>query len=710
MIKKPSLQLHIGSSFPRDDAYSKVCGETRFASDFYNPEMIWVGAKRAGVPHAQLINMHLESARAVPGIIAILTSKDIPGINKQGVIRKDQPVLISDRIRHCGDPVALVLAESKLALKTALELIELNIEHLPGIFSIEDALKAGSILIHEDHPQGNTLLKAEIVAGKGKEALDESDFVIRECFRTPMQEHAYLETECGWAIYEDGKLTIECSTQTPFRDRMETAEVLGMNPLDVRIIVPYVGGAFGGKDGVTVQTLLGLAALHSPNKPVKMWLEREESFISGTKRHSAIMDFTLGAKENGKLHYLEAHISLDTGPYDHLGGVVLALACEHAGGAYHIPNCLIKGLAVYTNNPIGGAFRGFGVPQVTSAIEQLMNKMANTLKMNPIDFRLQNALKIGATNCVGKTITRSIGISECLLRLKKHPLYVGAKKWKQDASENNLRGIGLASLMQASGYGPIVPDVANAKLELNLDGKITIFCGIVDMGQGNASTNLQLAGAILNQESSQLQLILPDTDATLPSGSASASRCTYAFGNALIGAANLLSERIRQRAADFLFARDTNQIALIPGFVKNLENGKTISLSALANMLTQAEKVVTYRFRSPVAQDNLNLPDILRLHGLPHTMYTYGAHLALVEVDQITGSLTIVNYLAVTDAGMVLNPQIYEQQIQGGIAQSIGLTMMEDFEVQHGSSVNSQFFYLSDTYEHGHSRYGIRCR
>ena len=237
----------------------------------------------------------------------------------------------------------------------------------------------------------------------------------KPAFETPRQEHAYLETEAGWAcVNEDGKLSIVCSTQTPFRDRMEVAEALGLDPSRIRIIAPYLGGAFGGKDGVTVQSLLALAAMNSDGRPVKMWWDREESFLSGTKRHCARMYYRLGAKSDGSLHFLDVRLYLDTGPYDHLGGVVLALALEHAGGPYRIPNAVLKGWAVYTNNPIGGAFRGFGVPQVTAAIEQMMDMLAAKLEMDPLELRLKNAVKRGDKNCVGKTLVSSTGAVECL--------------------------------------------------------------------------------------------------------------------------------------------------------------------------------------------------------------------------------------------------------------------------------------------------------
>ncbi len=410
-----SRPLSIGAAVVRSDAHEKVTGQTMYAADYYSRDMLWAGVKRAGVPHARLQGIETDRAAQVPGIVRILTHKDISGPNRQGVIRKDQPVLVDDKVRHCGDAVALVIAETKTSLRNALDLITLDLAPLPAVTNAEQALEKDSPLVHEDNAEGNVLLKGDLKIGEGQEAEKECDVILEACFETPRQEHAYLETEVGWAcVNEDGKLSIVCSTQTPFRDRMEVAEALGLDPSRIRIIAPYLGGAFGGKDGVTVQSLLALAAMNSNGRPVKMWWDREESFLAGTKRHAARMYYRLGAKSDGSLHFLDVRLYLDTGPYDHLGGVVLALALEHAGGPYRIPNAVLKGWAVYTNNPIGGAFRGFGVPQVTAAMEQMIDMLAAKLEMDPLEIRLKNAVKRGDKNCVGKTLVSSTGAVECL--------------------------------------------------------------------------------------------------------------------------------------------------------------------------------------------------------------------------------------------------------------------------------------------------------
>ncbi|MBN1104568.1 MAG: xanthine dehydrogenase family protein molybdopterin-binding subunit [Deltaproteobacteria bacterium] len=677
--------LEIGKSIPRVDARTKVTGKEEYAADYRSPGMLWAGVKRAGIPHGRIRGIHDEEALKIPGVLAVLTHRDVKGTNRQGVIRKDQPVLADDKVRHAGDPVALVVAEDKAILSRAMERITLELEPLEAVFDPEEALRDGAPLIHERHPGGNLLLEGSIEKGLGAAAFDECDLVVELRFETPRQEHAYLETEAGWALCgEDGTLEITASTQTPFRDRAEVAEALGLDPENIRILAPYCGGAFGGKDGITVQSLLGLAALHVPGKPVKMWWSREESFLASVKRHPARLFYRLGVRKDGAFHALEATANFDTGPYDHLGGVVMALGLEHAGGPYRIPNASLKARVAYTNNPIGGAFRGFGVPQVNAAMEQVVDMAAERLGISPLEIRLRNAVRRGDRNPVGVSLTGSTGILECLESLKDHPLWRDRQAWKGAAGPFKSRGVGMASVMHGMGYGPVVPDTGNAKIELTGDGMFRVFCGVVDMGQGNVTTYLQIAGQILGQDLMHMEAVLPDTSRTLPSGSSSASRTTYTFGNAIIGAAEILKGRLLDRAADLLMAPGREDMALVPGAIRHLPTGRDLPLRDLARRLAETERMATCRFRAPVARENLPVHPDVRLHGFPHLLFSYAAHLACVEVDRLTGEIQVWRYVAVTECGRILNPQLFEQQIQGGIAQSLGYALMEQFTASKG--------------------------
>jgi CO/xanthine dehydrogenase Mo-binding subunit len=646
--------------------------------------MLWAGVKRAGVPHARIRGIQVEEASRLPGVLSVLTAKDVKGTNRQGVVRKDQPVLADDKVRHCGDPVVLVVAEEREILALALSRISLELEPLPGVFDPEEAMGEDAPLLHEGNPEGNVLLKGEIVTGKGEEAFGECDEIVEAEFRVPLQEHAYLETEVGWAVVEEGILEITVSTQSPFRDRLETAEALGLDPGKVRIVAPYCWGAFGGKDGITVQSLLGLAALRHPERPVKIWWNREESILASPKRHPAHLFYRLGAKRDGTFHALGVRIYYDTGPYDHLGGAAMALGLEHAGGPYRIPNADLKAWSVYTNNPIGGPFRGFGVPQVNAAMEQVVDLMARRLSLPPLEIRLRNAVERGDKNPVGVTLTNSTGIGECLVRLGEDRSWQEREAWKGSAPPHRRRGVGVAAAMHGMGYGPLIPDTANAKVELTEDGRFRVYSGVVDMGQGNAATTLQIAGEILGQNLSQMDLVLPDTSRTLPSGSSSASRTTFTFGNALLKASGTLRERLLGRASDTIMAQGPEEMALVPGAIRHLPSGREIPLSHMAKLLGEGERTVVSRFRAPVAQETPTADPALRLHGIPHLLFSYAVHAAFVEVDLLTGGIEVGRYLAFTDCGRILNPQVFEQQIQGGIAQGLGYALWEELKVKEG--------------------------
>ncbi len=682
----------IGRSEPRMDAMEKVRGKTVYASDFKNQEdALHVGVKRAGVRHALIKSIDVEKAKKVDGVLAILTHEDIPGHKTHGVVRNDRPVLVIDRIRYAGDPIALVIAVNETALSVALNKITFDHELLSAVTDPIKALGENAILVHEDNPDGNVLLNASLSYGDPAKAERECSVLIEGMFETPVQEHAYLETESGWAkAGEDGKLVICCSTQTPFRDCYEVAQILRMEPTDIRIIAPYCGGAFGGKDSLSVQAFLGLAALHAGGRTVKMQWSRKESFNVSTKRHSAKMTYRLGCKADGELHFLDVNIVMDTGPYDFLGGVVLTLAVEHSGGPYRIPNSRVNGSLVYTNNCLAGAFRGFGVPQVTAAMEQMMDRLADKLGVCPLELRLKNALRQGDLTSLGKKMTCSTGIVECLETVATNNLWKNRERWKSEAGPGKLRGYGLAALIHGMGYGPFVKDYANAKLQLTDSGRIRLYSGVVDMGQGNASTYAQIAGHILNQSAQDIDLVQPDTFQTLPSCSSSASRTTYTFGSALIGASHKLKAALLRYARVHFGPGCSDDPEIVPGGVI-ASDGRTITLKRLFHLMKDEDRTSVYYFEAPTAPEVLSSDENLRMQGLPHQIFSFAAHMVFVEVDAATGCIEICRYLSVSDCGAVLNPQIYEQQVHGSIAQGIGYALMEDYAVDSNDEYPDSF-------------------
>lgn len=665
---------------PRLDALSKVTGRERYSADYYSGKFFWAGAKRALVPHARLASVHVESALSLPGVVRVLTCGDVAGTNRVGVVKNDQPVLAEDKIRHAGDAVALVVAESREALAAALGCITFDHEPVPGIFDAEEALKSDAPKIHESNEKGNLLQRATAHRGDAERALNESDVVVECVFEVSRQEHAYLETEAGWAFVDGrGVLTVIVSTQTPYRDRTEISRALGLEIEKVRVVAPYLGGAFGGKDGITVQCLLGLAALNSEGVPVKMWWDRAESFLAGVKRLPARMYYRLGAKKDGTLNGLSCRLYFDAGAYSALGGEVMAMGAEHAGSAYLVPNVNIEGYCAYTNNPVGGPFRGFGVPQVTFAMEQAVDMIAERLCMDPLEVRLKNALKVGDINCLGVELKYSTGITECIEKLMEHPFWKERHAWKSAAPKWKKRGTGVGCMGHAVGYPASIPDQVNTRLELKKDGTIRLYSSLPDMGQGNASTYLRIASAILGQDPHTVELVQPDTDHELPSGSSSASRTTYTFGNAVINAARALRETILGRAAAVLGTSVAGRLMLLPGRVRDESSEREVSLAVIAQFLNDAERSQKGYFRAPYDESTVNI-----FYLGAHVLFSYGAHLARIEVDTLTGGIDVVDYVAVTDAGSVIDRSLYDQQVQGSVAQGIGYAITEDYMVSDG--------------------------
>lgn len=682
--------IEIGLSIPRADALGKVNGTELFATDYYPAGLLWVGVRYSDHAHARVVEIKTAAAKSMPGIVAVLTAADIKGSNRIGIVEADQPVLADERVCCTSDPLAIVLAERREQLGAAVKAITVEYELLPGLFDPEQARLESAPVIHPGRRDGNILLSGRIDRGDLNRAWEECFQVVESSFATGWQEHSYLETENGVAqLMENGVVEIIASTQTPFRDRMELARAFNM-PFDmIRIKAPYLGGGFGGKDGINVQGLLLLAALHSAGRPVKIWNNREESIRSSTKRHPARLHFKLGAREDGTLHALQASVVLDTGAYAHLGGQVLVLAIEHLAGVYRIPNTSLEGWAVYTNNPVGGAFRGFGAPQALGAMEQMMDILAGELGRDPLELRLQNAVGKGDEMGSGALVSNSAGIYECLEKIQKHRWWTGREQWESQSPPFIRRATGIAAGMQGIGYGPVVQDGAGAKIELTAQGKFRIYCGISDMGQGNNPTNLQFAGTILGQNYENMELILPDTGRTLPSGSAAASRTTFTYANALIKACGLIRDNILKRACMMVLGSRVEEMTLLPGRVRHLPSGREMSLQMLAAVLDDSEKLVSSYHIAQVARHNPAMNDSLKLAGIPHRVFAFNAHLVRLEIDERTGRIVICDYLAVTDGGQVINPMLFEQQIQGGIAQGIGYALYENLVVTEGQIKNA---------------------
>jgi CO/xanthine dehydrogenase Mo-binding subunit/aerobic-type carbon monoxide dehydrogenase small subunit (CoxS/CutS family) len=405
----------VGAPVIRVDGVPKVTGEAKYADDYSFPNMLFAKVLFSAHPHALIKKINTEKARALPGVAGVYTAADIPGPNRCGALPqiKDQPVLADDKVRHYGDAVAVVAAESLEIAEQAVRLIEVDYEPLPGVFSVEDALRPDAPKVHA---QGNLLLHRKIYKGDVEKGFAEADAVVEGRFKTPMNEHAYIEPESGVGVYEGGVVKIYAVSQGVHHHRAEIAANLLLPISKVRVIQTVTGGGFGGKIDNSVHVLVALLTWRT-GRPVKLTYSREESIIASTKRHPFTMYYKLGAKKDGRLVAARVEIYGDTGAYSSFGPAVLTRTATCSVGPYEVPNAKIDAYAVYTNNPVAGAMRAFGSPQAQIAYESLMDELAGALGISSLEIRRLNAYKEGSATVTGQVLTDGVGLLEAINRV-----------------------------------------------------------------------------------------------------------------------------------------------------------------------------------------------------------------------------------------------------------------------------------------------------
>lgn len=670
---------YIGKEFNRVDGSIKADGTHKYPSDYKEEDTLVLGVRRAEVPHANILSIDLDKALEVSGVVAIYTAKDIPGTNRYGIVHKDQEILVEKKVRCIGDPICLVAAENKRAAEEAIKKIKIQYELLEIITDPFKGLSEGLEKVHEG---GNLFHHIEVTKGNIEKAFKEADIIVENKYSVPFQDHMPLETEAGFGkIDEDGKLAIWAGTQTIYRDIAEISYALGIPKENIRVSAPFFGGGFGRKDGITVQLLIALAVLKL-RRPVRIFLERSESINSSYHRHAAYMHYKTAAKKDGTIVGCEARLYFDKGAYASLGAEVLNLAVEHFAGPYRIENTHAEGFAVYTNNPIGGAFRGFGVPQVNFAFESQIDMLAEKLNMSPVEFRKRNVIRQWDTSCIGHTFIYSTGLKECLEELEKTELYKNREQYLKTEGSHKKRGLGIASSYQGGGLGVNIPDYAQAKLELCSDGSLIAYGGISDMGQGNTTAYVQIAAEHFDIDKSRVKYTTPDSKFTLDSGPASASRTTYIYGKALEGAAKILKDRMLD-AASILIQENKENLSFCCGKIKGSKGN--ITFDVIYNALSREDRTAICYADNPIAKDKHEIG-----HGLPHIIYSHAAHMALVEVDTLTGEVSIIKYIAATECGKVINPQSLKGQVHGGAVQGIGYALFEGLKLKDSRVLNNK--------------------
>lgn len=665
----------------------KLTGKLLYTNDLSFKDMLYGKALRAKVPYGKVIKVDTSTAEKMPGIVKVITSKDIPGENIFGAILADQQVFCTDVVRYVGDTLAVVIGEEQEQVEAALDAIKVVIEPLPIISTIDEALKPDAPVLHPeidvvDPSKPNVLKHYHVSKGDIQKGFEESDFIYEQTYRVPFIEHAYMETETSIGVLEnDGTVKVYVGSQGPTDDRHQVAKVLGVEQEQVQITHMYMGGGFGGKEDIAGQIHAALGAYHT-GRPVKVHWSREESIIVSYKRHAAEMHYKMGISKEGGLKAAEVEIFGDTGAYASAGEAVLFRMMAFACGPYEVPNVEINTYAVYSNNNPCGACRGYGSPQATFAAELHFQHMIDALGLDPVETRLKNALDIGKTTITGDVLTEEVGagLVECLKALKEEL----AKTELPTVGENEKLGIGIACAYKNVGLGSNIPDNAGARISLEKDGKFLVRHGASDMGQGSVQVVATLASQILGVSLSQIRVHTADTREDPPGGMTTASRATFITGNAVKEAAEGLRDLLWQTVADE-FSVSPNNLEIQNKHFVDTEGGNV--LIALADLASSKEEFIfESTYDAPQTQPPPDHVDPGQ--GVPeaplHFAYDFGAQAVILSVNQESGAVKVHKVIAAHDSG---TPIIYKNvvgQIEGAAVQGLGYALSESYQIKEG--------------------------
>lgn len=695
----------VGRPLPNPDVFDKVTGRARYTDDYHFPGMLYARTKRAGIPHARILSINTDAARALPGVHAVLTHHDVPGRKNHGLVETDWPALCYDKVRYVGDAVAVVAADTPEIAAQALDLISVEYEELPVVADPVFARRPDAPVLHPDRPGGNLLKHIKVRKGDIGQGFAQADVIVERTYRTPTTEHAFLEPECsigvpaGYNPADFGgqvdpladrgvkavhtKPTIYTGSQIPYADRNQAAACLGLENEQVRVIGTLIGGGFGGKEDIVGQIHAILLA-QKTKRPVKMLYSRQESLLVHPKRHATIIRVKTGATKDGRLTAVEAELYGDSGAYASLGEKVMTRATTHASGPYNVPHVKVDCYAMYTNNPPSGAFRGFGVTQSAFAVESNMDIVAEQLGLDPVEFRRINALDVGAVTCTGQVLRESVGLKACINLVEQemkayHQNRGEPFRWRwADGSKHYAWGMAVA--YKNTGLGGGAPDKSAAEVEVWVDAlkgaMAEVRTSSAEMGQGLPAVLSQIAAEELGLPPANVRVLLSDTDHTPDGGPTTASRQTYVSGNAARYAARGVREVLATAAAERLDC-PPDELVFEQGHIR--VNGHTVDIAQAVRWAQDEgrETRFTYEYWAPKTQP-------LGTGGDMHVAFGFGAQAALCEVNMETGQVQVKRVVAAHDVGRAINPLTLEGQIEGGIVMCMGNALTEHFIVENG--------------------------
>ncbi|HSA53685.1 MAG TPA: xanthine dehydrogenase subunit D [Yinghuangia sp.] len=695
----------VGASAPRPDGVLKVRGDFAFSSDLWHEDMLWGTTLRSPHPRARILAVDITEAVALPGVHAVLTHEDIPGEKFYGLEIADQPVLAIDQVRYHGEPIAIVAADHPETARRAAARIAVTYDVLPPITSPEEAADTASHghvhapAEYKARADGNVVHRQRIVSGAGvtDEVRAAADVVVRGDYEVGMQDQAFLGPESGLAVpAEDGGVDLYIATQWMHADQRQMCPVLGLPPDKVRLTLAGVGGAFGGREDISMQVHACLLALHT-GRPVKIVYSREESFFGHVHRHPAWLTYEHGATRDGKLVYVEARMSLDGGAYASTSAAVVGNAASLAIGPYAVPNVAVDAAAYYTNNPPCGAMRGFGAVQACFAYESQMDRLAEELAMDPVELRCRNAVEEGSAMPTGQTVDAPAPVAELLRRVRDMPLpptgtdspdlrELPGGVSNTTHGEGVVRGIGYAVGIKNAGFSEGFDEYSTARVRLEViagEPVAVVHTAAAEVGQGGVTVQGQIARTELGVGRVTVQ---PADTRVGSAGSTSASRQTYVTG----GAVKTACEAVRAAVFEIGMRRYGWSGEMVAGLA--LAAGKVVApdgavVADLAELLggEAVEETRVYRHRPTQAFDKVTG------QGFGHVQYTFCAHRAVVDVDTELGLVKVVELAAAQDVGLMVNPAAVLGQVHGGSAQGLGLAVMEEIVVADAKVRNPSF-------------------
>jgi len=663
----------LGQSVPKKDAAAKVRGSRKFPQDFNMDGQLYAKVVWSEYPHARVLKIEVSQAAALPGVVKVITAKDVP-TNEYGIITRDQPVLVPEggKVRWVGDRIAIVVAESERMAREASRLVQVEYDPLPVVTDPREGMKPDSPNVHHERGDSNIIRHIKIRKGDWEQGFAEADVVVESHYVTPNVEHAYMQPDAGIGyIDQEGRVAVISASQWPARDLDQIAHVLDLPHDRVRVIVPAVGGAFGGREDMHIQHLLALCA-YLVHWPVKMVFDRTEVMRRTGKRHPWYVNYKTGATRAGKLTGVEIEIVSDAGAYASTSVPVLAAGTSFAAGPYVVPNAKVDAYAVYTNNAVTMAMRGFGATQAIFICEMQMNKLADALGMDPVELRMKNLFQDGSAGLTGHEMPRGVGIREALTQ---SALAAGWKeqngRWMRpdfgtSSAPHKRLGIGVACGLKNVGYGFGSNDKSTVGVQLALDesgqiARVTVQTAACDVGMGVQTALAQIAAHALGVNYNQVRVSMVDSARVPDSGSCSASRHVWVSGNALVRACQ---EALRKR--DELLMAETGHTLI------NAEH----EFSGLS-----VRQTTPYDRETGMC--------------VPHFAFGYAAQIALVEVDTETGETEVLKFWAAQDAGKTVNPAMVRGQAGGGVHMGLGYALTEEYVQQEGTPKTC---HLSDYY------------